>query len=374
MKEKIKKITPKVTEEEVKESSINPGFEVLKNFVESEDHKGTNYGFVVGGDLEDVEDEYISTGSVRFDSVLGGGYRPGMSLFYGEAETGKTAQGLVWAKNWQDKFGEKGLVVFFDAEGRLSKYKIKMSGIDMNRFAHYKGNMGERIYDSIEKTILNNKGNYRYFFILDSIDSIVRAEDKVKSFSESNKIAGGAALNSAAYKRLSAPIHCLGHHLYICSQIRTQNITGKPAGSKASGGKAPMFYGDIVGKINKGWSDTYFTDSEGRVIGNKTNMEIMKSYNETTHYKMDIPILYKYKGGIWREYEAFMVCLEWCWIEKGGAWYSFTDIFKNFVNLAIPDKYDLSKKIQGEKNLLEFLTENQELVEFIFAKFKTLTE
>ena len=103
-------------------STVNPGFTVLKNSVDSKHHENTNYGLIMGQDMEDYVDEYIPTGSLRFDSILGGGFRPGMSVFYGEAESGKTAQGLVWAKNWQDKFGEKGLVVFFDAEGRLSRY------------------------------------------------------------------------------------------------------------------------------------------------------------------------------------------------------------------------------------------------------------
>ena len=233
--------------------------------------------------------------------------------------------------------------------------------------------MGEKIYDLIEDMMIQNKNGYRYFFILDSIDAIVRAEDKEKKFDQANKIAGGAALNSAAYKRLSAPIHCLGHHLYVCSQIRTQNITGAKVGAKPSGGKATMFYGDIIGKINKGWSDTYFKDSEGKIIGNNTSIEITKSYNETTHYKIDIPILFKHKGGVWREYEAFMICLEWGWITPSGTWFEFTDLFKSYVEETMPNKYDLSKKIQGEKKVVQFLTENVDLFNFIFEKFKVLT-
>lgn len=355
-----------------KEVGESKGFDTIKRLLDSKEHKGTNYGFIAGKDLFEYQDEYISTGSVRMDVLLGGGYRSGMSVFFGDEETGKTAQGLVWAKNWQDKYGEKGIVMFFDAEGRLSDYKINMSGIDRSRFGLYRGNLGEKIYDSIERTILDNPEGFKYFFILDSIDAILRQEDKDKSMSDPSKIAGGAALNSIAYKRLSAPLHCLGHHLYMCSQVRTQRISGGPEAPKPSGGKATRFYGDIVGRVHKGYSDTFIKDGE-KVIGNKTRIQILKSYNEVSNSDIHIPVLYKHKGGVYREYEALLLGIEWTWIEKGGAWYNFTELFQNFVEKDCPGQFDLTKKMQGEKRILEFLTENPLLVDYMFAKFKAFS-
>lgn len=206
---------------------------------------------------------------------------------------------------------------------------------------------------------------------MDSLDSIQRTEDKDKSFDDPTKIAGAAALNSLAFKRLSAPINCLGHHLYLCSQVRTQNMMGgKGDSAKPSGGKAPKFYGDIIGRMYKGWSDTFLMDGD-KIIGNKTRIKIIKSYNEVSNQDIDIPILYKHKGGVWKEYEALMICLEWGWVDKKGAWFNFTDMFKQFCEKD-GIKSDLSVKMQGENKVLKYLTDNTDLTEYIFAKVKSL--
>lgn len=374
----------------------NDPFLKLDELFSSDTYKNMHYGFIHGDAFDAYEDEKISTGSARMDIMFGGGYRPGISLFYGEPETGKTAQGLVWAKNWQDKYGDKARVIFFDAEGRLSKYKIEMSGIDLKRFSWARINYGEKIYDSIEKAIMNNPGGYKFFFIIDSINAIQRIADKDKSYEDNAKIAGGASLNSTAYSRLSGPINALGHHLYICSQIRTQNIGGPGAGkgesAKASGGKAPQFYGDIIGKFHKAWSGTLITENDSKdesedsgnkkapktaPLGNRTRILFTKSYNEISNSEIDIPIKFKHVGGIWREYEAYMAAIEWSLINKSGAWYNFTDLFRSFCeqdNVTFKN-VDLNKKIQGERNLILMFEEpeNSDLVEYILAKIKALS-
>lgn len=361
-----------ITDGEEKEYSP---FTQIQDILNSESHKGTHYSSLTIEDIENHSDDFISTGSTRFDLMLGGGYRPGISLFFGDEETGKTAQGLVWAREWQNFYKEKAYVVMLDCECRLKDYKKQMSGIDLSpeRFFHYKGNAGEKVFGFIENLVHNNPKGLKYFFILDSLDSMQRQEDKDKSFDDPTKIAGAAALNSLAFKRLSAPINCLGHHLYLCSQVRTQNMMGGRGDSaKPSGGKAPKFYGDIIGRMYKGWSDTFLMEGE-KVIGNKTKIKIMKSYNEITNQDIDIPILYKHKGGVWREYEALMICLEWGWIDKKGAWFNFSEMMKEFAKKdnVFQDGL-LEVKMQGEAKVLKFLTDNQDLIEYIFAKVKVL--
>ena len=69
----------------------------------------------------------ISTGSLVLDLFLDGGYRVGAARFYGPSEHGKTAQCLVWAREWMKKFKDKAEVIYFDAEGRITLDKIKTS-------------------------------------------------------------------------------------------------------------------------------------------------------------------------------------------------------------------------------------------------------
>ncbi len=364
-----------------KEESLDEEYSPLgqiQQILTSEKHKGTHYSKVTLEEIQDHSDDLIPTGSTRMDILLGGGYRPGISLFFGDEETGKTAQGLSWAREWQNFYKDKAYVVMIDAECRLKNYKKDMSGIDTSpdRFYHYEGNTGEKIFDFIERLIFNNPKKLKYFFILDSLDSMQRNEDRDKSFDDPSKIAGAAALNSLAFKRLSAPINCLGHHLYLVSQVRTQNMMGgKGDGAKPSGGKAPKFYGDIIGRMYKGWSDTFIKDGSAenaKIIGNLTKIKLIKTYNETSNQDIDIPILFKHKGGVWKEYEAMLVCLEWSWIIKGGAWYAFSDMIKEFCkgdNINV----DLSAKVQGEQKVLKFFEENPDFTNYVLAKVKALS-
>jgi RecA/RadA recombinase len=337
-----------------------------------------HYGIFGEEELSQYKDEIISTGSARMDALLGGGFRPGMSLFFGDEETGKTAQGLMWGKQWQDKYGDKAWVILLDAEGRCTKFKLEMSGINLDRFTWVRSNLIEDTFDLIDKLVCNNTTGMRYFFILDSLDALLRKEDREKSFGDAPKVAGGAAIQSMAGKRLSNPIHGCGHHLYQISQIRVQNLMGgKGDGAKPSGGKAPKFYADIIGRMYKGWSDTFIKEGsaeDAKIIGNKTKIKLVKSYNETSNIDIDIPIKLGHKGGVWREYEAFLMSQEWGFIEKKGAWYNFSELFQKMVASIDPTLTPLAeKKVQGETNMIRFFEDNLALVAFMEAQVKAMS-
>lgn len=337
------------------------------------------YGMIVGEDLENYSDEIISTGSSRFDAMLGGGFRPGFSLFYGDEESGKTAQGLVWGKNWQDKYGEDAYVVYVDAEGRMTKYKMLQSGLDLSeeKFFWFRGNTAEHVFGFIDKLVaINSKAKKpkKIFFILDSLDGLLRIEDKAKEFTEPQKVAGAAGINSLAAKKLSNPIHAYGHHLYQVTQIRAKNLMGgKGDGAKPGGGNAPKFYADIMGRFYKGWTETFIEDKDKKIIGNKTKIKITKSYNEVTNQTIDIPIKFRHIGGVWQAYEAYMSAMEWGWLEKKGSWFNFSEIFLGFLtqdNVNI----DVSEvKLQGETKVLDFLEKMPDLVKYMQAKVKVLS-
>ncbi len=126
--------------------------------------------------------------------------------------------------------------------------------------------------------------------------------------------------------------------------------------------------------MHKGWSGTFITEKE-KIIGNKLKITFRKSYNETTGSEIDIPIKYKHVGGVWREYECFMIGVEWGLIKKAGAWFSFTDAMRNFAKadgVSEETQEFLTKQVQGELNLVKTLEENEELTNYIEAKYKVL--
>lgn len=338
--------------------------------------KGMHHGSRSGSEI--VRADIISTGSFYFDQPLGGGFRASSwSRFYAAEESGKTSQGLKWAKQWQDFYGERAMVVLFNAEGRISADLIARSGLDTDkaRFRRIDTNKADFIYTMIDRLVSNNPDGLVYFFMVDSTDACERTIDIGKNLGESEKIGGSATILSAAGKRLSLIFSVTGHHLYMTSQTRDKvNTHGPGAGGKqASGGNAPKFYSSLTGQIAKHWSEYYIcenpSDTKSKQIGRKVHIKLEKTPNEVTGVTVVVPVKYGHIGGVWREYEAMMLCQAWRFVE-GTGWYEFTDKFVAELEAA---SIKLEKvKVQGEAKLLAIFETNPDLVNHVHAKMRKL--
>lgn len=361
--------------QQTEEGGKNKDTDQIDELLSSKEYKDKHLGSRSGADVE--YPEKITTGSTIFDYVLQGGYRCGWSRFQGDEETGKSSQGLVWGKNWQKKFPDNGMVIYFNAEGRISKDILDRSGIDTDkkRFRIIDSNRGDFIFDLTEKLIMDNPNGLRYFYIYDSMDAMQREQDIGKSYSEPEKIGGQAALNSVGGKRLSLPLSAKGHHLYICSQMREKmagGSMGAPA-RDASGGRAIKFYSSLIGEIQKPWTDTLIfeepSDKKSKIIGRLVTIKLKKTPNETTGEIVQFPVKKAMVGGVWPAYEAYMVALAWGWLTKSGAWFEFANSFKEELT---QEKIEFQAKMQGEKQVIGSFDSNLDLVNFILNKLKAL--
>ena len=336
----------------------------------------TNYGARGGEDTVKPVD-LISTGSFFFDYVLGGGFRgSSWCRMYGDPETGKSSMALKWGRNWQDFYGKKGVVVYFNAEGRIRKEHINGSGLHTDeRFIIVDANISDLIYSVIEDLVHNNPNDNKYFFIVDSTDACQRAQDLGKGIQEAEKIGGSATVLSAAGKRLSLLFDRTGHVLYMCSQVRDKINTYSPGGGApkgASGGNAPQFYSSLTGKIKKPWSNTKIfedpSDSKSKVIGHLVEIVLEKTPNKTTGTTVTFPVKYDIEGGVWRAYEAFMVAETWGFLDKKGAHYYWTEDMKALF--ASKGWNDIPDSFFGEKKLRNYFDTRPDMVEAIFEKVK----
>lgn len=320
--------------------------------------------------FDGYSDTIIPTDSERLNIYLDGGIRPGIIIAFGDEECGKTAFGLSLAASWQEHWGDKAVVIYADAEGRLTKYKLNGSKLDITKnFRVIKTNVAETIFSIIKKACDNNPEGYRYFFVIDSLDAILKKEDWVKTFDDAPKVAGGASMQSLALKKLSLPIHSSGHLLYLISQVRSASIGGPPTAPKPSGGNAPRFYSDLTMRFKKGWTETHIKDDEGKIIGNRTLITFTKSHNEVSGGDFTLPVKRNHKGGIWKEYDAYLMGLEYGIIKKAGSWFSFSDHIAN----SLPDQ-SLNFKVQGESKLLALLENNPSIAKFITQTTKELVQ
>ena len=374
-------MTKKTKEQEEKQDAVSSK-NILTSFLKNtkEDH----YNF------EEAISYKVSTGSLTFDLLTGGGLRPGVHRFVGFTEGGKTSAALEVMKNFLNTIeGAKGF--FIKAEGRLSEEMIKRSGVkfvfDAEKWEAgtcfvFECNIYETVVDSLRQLVTKNEEQNKYMFILDSVDGLITKGDLNKTFEESKKVAGGAVLASDLMKRMSIALQKRGHMAVFISQVRS-DVRIDPYSSapirqtSATGGNAllhfadfifefePRFEGDIILKdpsIKK--SDPI----KNPIIGHLCKVVIKKSPNEKSKVKFSYPIKYGRTDGrsIWLEKEIVDMLMRWEVVTRSGAWYY---VAEDFAVTLKENGFEAPEKFQGENSIFEFIESNPKLVKFLHKYF-----
>jgi len=369
----------KKEKEEVQQSKILTSQEQMSSFLKS--NKDSHYNF------EETIEYRVSSGSLLFDYKLGGGLTTGLHRFIGINEGGKTSCALQFMKNFLDQpTKRKGF--YIKAEGRLGKEMVERSGIKFVFSADewvegtcfvFECNIHETVFDAFRELVLKNDENLRYFFLLDSVDGLIRKGDLDKTFEESQKVAGGAVIAADLMKRLSIALQKRGHIAVFISQVRA-DIKLDPYSrvpirqTTATGGNAllhfanwivefdPRFKGDLILQDEKANYDEYKNPYTGHIV----RVTVKKSPNEKTNSVIRYPIRYGRKNGTsnWIEKEIFDFLLMWGFAEQKGAWINFDEDFLNILKEA--GFNDFPEKIQGTAKFESLINENVPLKKYLF--------
>ena len=240
-------------------------------------------------------------------------------------------------------------------------------------------NIHETVFDAFRELVLKNDENMRYFFLLDSVDGLIRKGDLDKTFEESAKVAGGAVIASDLMKRLSIALQKRGHIAVFISQVRA-DIKLDPYSrapirqTTATGGNALLhfanwivefdarFKGDLILQDEKANYDEYKNPYTGHIV----RVTVKKSPNEKTNSVIRYPIRYGRKNGTsnWIEKEIFDFLLMWGFAEQKGAWIIFDEDFLNILKEA--GFNDFPEKIQGTAKFESLINENEPLKKYLF--------
>jgi len=351
----------------------------LDSILKQKDKKDHVYNFV-----EEV-DYKVSSGSLKLDIEMEGGLGPGIARFSGGTESGKTSCALTFAKNHQETV-ENGFVVYFKAEGRLSKKMLERHGLNPDKLYVVESNVYEIVIDTMRELVNNNPENAKYFFIIDSVDGCIRKEDLEKGTEEAVKVAGGALLTSEFLKRMTLKLGKLGHVCILIHQNRSKiqlnqyekkdpnNIT------QSSGGNAGLHYSDWIFefmdkntegcRIRGAKSEGADADPKGEIIGHFCRISFKKTPNEKTNKIVSYPVRYGTKGGntVWIEYEILQVLQQFGFLNKSGAWFKFDEEALSQLDKA--GIKDIEKQFQGEAKALAYLSERKDLVDYYYEHFK----
>lgn len=343
--------------------------------------------------FEETIDGKTPSSSLILTSAVQGGIEPGCHRAVGTTTGGKTSCTLDFMYHFlKPTKGVRGIYV--KAEGRLSKNVKERSGIkfviDPDEWVDgtcfvVESNEYEFIFGFMGDLVRNNPTKTRYFFIIDSVDTMARKADLAKGLGDAVQVAGGALITSVFFKQSASALAKRGHVCWFISQVRDSikiNMYEKvlPRQGSSSGGHALEHQGDYVLEFLPRFGDDQIlenpADKGSKRIGHYCRIKILKSNDEKYGVEIRYPIKYGRVGAtsVWVEREIGDLLVMWEHVKKTSAKSAWLDILppirdeiKEATGVEAPDK------VQGVNNLYQFLEENPKVTAYLFDKFSKLS-
>ncbi len=290
---------------------------------------------LLGSDASDRNIESIPSGSIALDLALGiGGYPKGRIIeIYGPESSGKTTFALHAIAEAQ-KLG--GYAAFIDAEHALDPKYAKALGVDTDNLIISQPDTGEQALEIAEALIRSGAID---IVVIDSVAALV-PEAEIRGDMGASHVGLQARLMSQAMRKLSGVISKSSTIAIFINQIREKVgiMFGNP--EITPGGRALKFYSSIRLEIRR--SEQLKIGEE--IIGNKTNLKVVKNKVAPPFKKATVDIIYGL--GISHSGEILDLAIEAELIQKSGSWFSYND----------------EKIGQGRENAKTYLEEHPEIL------------
>ncbi len=311
----------------------------LKN-IEKEYGKGA---VMILGEVEHMDIETISTGSISLDQALGvGGYPKGRIVeVYGPESSGKTTFALHAIAEAQ-KAG--GYAAFIDAEHALDAVYAKNLGVDIDSLILSQPDTGEQALEIAEALIRSGAIDV---VVIDSVAALV-PEAEIRGEMGDSHVGLQARLMSQAMRKLSGALSKSKCIAIFINQIREKVgvMFGNP--ETTPGGRALKFYSSVRLEIRRGQQIKDGTD----FVGNEAKIKVVKNKVAAPFKTCSVDIIFG--KGISKEGELVDLGTELEILEKSGSWYAYSG----------------NKIGQGRENVKKYLLENPELYQEIYTKIR----
>jgi len=303
-------------------------------------------GSIMPMDQKPMKVDFIPTHSLYLNKAMGiGGFPTGRIVeILGQESTGKTTLATSVMINALHKFPDKR-VLFIDVEHAYdSQYAVDM-GLDLHRVDISQPDSAEQTLNIAERMMLTNGYSV---LVIDSTAAMVPEEELGIEYGDSKSFGGQARLMSEALRKLSTQAYETNTLVIFISQMRADP---RPMANpwKATGGNALKFYASVrvdmrnMGKMKTGENDFHASRIKVTCIKNKV----------APPYRFCELQIY-YGLGIMREVEVLEQAIEYGIVEKGGSWFTMPD----------------ETRFQGEKKVIAYLIENQDIVDDLMEKVR----
>jgi len=298
------------------------------------------------GDSADTTVEATHSGSLGLDIALGvGGYPKGRVIeVYGPESSGKTTLTLHALAECQKK---GGIAAFIDAEHAFDRFYAENLGVDIENLIISQPDNGEQALEITDNLIRSGAID---MVIIDSVAALT-PRSEIEGEMGDSKMGLHARLMSQALRKLTASISKTNCTVFFINQLREKIgiMFGNP--ETTTGGNALKFYASIRIDIRR---STQIKNSDGRVIGNRTRVKIVKNKVAPPFRLAEFDIMYG--KGISKVGEIIDLAVNAEIINKSGSWFS----------------YEGTKLGQGRDAVKEILSDNPELMEKLEKQIKDL--
>ena len=324
---------------------------IIKNLISDIDKKHGK-GIVQHGDSILRAPVLCSTGSLKLDSIFGGGVPQGRIIeIFGPPSGGKTTASLHMIRECQ-KAGY--VAAFIDAEQSFDADYAEKLGVDMKELIVIQPDYGEQGFDIAEQMI---RTDIVKLIVIDSV-SALQPKAVIDGEYTDQFMGVQARMMSKSLPKINTAMRTFDTCLVFINQIRMKIgvLYGSP--ETVSGGNALGFYASVRAKV-----------SRKGVIGDKedptgftTKIKLMKSKvsRPFTSVETNLYLGKDERGwGFSINDEIIDLIVEKEYVLKAGAWYSF-------------EHNGNKEKFQGKENLSIYLTENIEV--FNYFKDKIMSD
>jgi recombination protein RecA len=300
------------------------------------------------GDAHKMKVETLSTGSLAIDLALGcGGLPRGRTVeIFGPESSGKTTFCLSVIAEAQRN---GGLAAFIDVEHALDPKYARVVGVQLDDLLVSQPDSGEDALNITETLIRSNAIDV---IVIDSVAALISKQELDGQMGDAT-VGSQARLMSQAMRRLTAVISKTKCICIFTNQIREKIgvMFGNP--ETTPGGRALKFFSSIRIDIRR--KDQIKTP-EGRVVGNRTKIKIVKNKVAPPFTECEFDIMYD--EGISRTGSIIDLGVEHKILEKKGAWIAYNGELvgqgRDAAKQTLREKPELMEKIT--KAVLEKVT------------------
>jgi recombination protein RecA len=291
----------------------------------------------------------------KLDIQLSGGIPTGsIVLISGKPKLGKSSLALQICANAQkESFGGRQCY-YFDIEGRLeTKNLTGIKGLDLDKISVIKSTPGNYLYGekvlNIAEQIIKSEGDC--IIVLDSSSTLCSESEFNGEVSANTRNQGPKLL--ASFTRKLANVIPVQNTIVIVIQHIIANTSGYGVSSYEDGGNKILYAANvkIKGKGFKKWEEA---DKQiGQIIDWSVEVSALGPPGGSTEGYL------RFGEGMDDKWEVLEIACDLGLIEKGGAWYTMSFL-------------DDPKKVQGQKNVWQYLNENEDDYNKLLSMVKEL--